>query len=242
MLHKTEGIVLHYIKYGETSIIAHVYTRDFGKQSYLVQGVRKRKAKLSRNIFYPLMTINMEVYHKDKRELQRIKEADPAFYFNTIPFDIKKSTIAVFIAEILYRSLKEETSNNTLFDFLKNAIQILDTKNDRFTLFHHLFLVQLTKYLGFFPNCSDDNNALFFDMRDGLFRQTPPLHHDYLNPELGNAFKTLIMGTFKNIDHLNINKDMQGKILNKILEYYDLHNISIGKAKSYQVLKEVFND
>jgi DNA repair protein RecO (recombination protein O) len=242
MIHKTKGIVLHYIKYGETSIIAHIYTRDFGRQSYIVQGVRKKRATLNRNLFSPLMILNMEVYHKDKRDLQRIKEVSPIIYFNTIPFNIKKSTIAVFIAEMLSLSLKEEVANNTLFDFLTNAIQILDTENNGYVLFHHLFLIQLTKHLGFFPACREDGQNNYFDMRDGIFRLAPPSHQNYLNPELSGALLTLMQNSFRGLHALNFDHGLRENLLNKILEYYDLHKISIGKIKTLQVLKDIFND
>ncbi len=242
MIHKTEGIVLHYIKYGETSIIAHIYTRDFGRQSYIVQGVRKKRPSLNRNLFNPLTILNMEVYHKDKRQLQRIKEVTPAVRFNTIPFNIKKSTIAVFIAEMLSQSLKEEVANNTVFDFITNAVQILDTENNGYTLFHHLFLVQLTKHLGFFPACNESTGNNYFDMRDGVFRMVPPAHQYYLNTSLSEALLKLVQSSFRDMDKLNIDIISREKLLNKILEYYDLHKISIGKIKSLKVLKAIFND
>jgi len=141
MIYKTRGIVLHHIKYAETSVIATIYTEQFGRQSYMINGVRGKKSRIKANVLQPLYLLNMEVYHKTTRDLQRVKELQHAYIFNSLPYDLKKSTLALFIAEILYQTLREQEPNPELFNYLYHSIQMLDIKNEGLTTFHIYFLL-----------------------------------------------------------------------------------------------------
>ena len=114
MLHTTRGIVLHTTKYSETSLVAKIYTEVFGLQSYLVKGIRKQKAKLRPALFQPMTLADLVVYHKDKGSLQNIKESRIAVPYRSIPFDIRKSSMLLFINELLYKSIREEETNRKL--------------------------------------------------------------------------------------------------------------------------------
>jgi len=151
MLHKTKGIVLNYIKYSDTSIIAKIYTEAFGLQSYIVNSVRSSKARNKIALFQPLTLLDMIVYHKNNQGLQRISEMRTAEPYFTIPFDIHKTSISIFLSEILLKTLKEETANQELFDFLYHSFHALD-KIEKHTLnFHVSFMLRYSFYLGFFP-------------------------------------------------------------------------------------------
>jgi len=123
MIRKTRGIVLHTTKYGESSLVVHCYTEQVGRQTFMVKGVRKSRKQNRSNLFQPLFILDFEIYHKDSREIQLVKEVTRAFPLNSLPFDITKSTQAIFIAEVLYRVLKEEESNPILNNFLVSTIQ-----------------------------------------------------------------------------------------------------------------------
>lgn len=152
MIYKTRGIALHTIKYGDSSIVAHVYTEQFGRQSYLVKGARSKKANVKANLFYPLNLLEMEVYHKEGNNLQKVREVRNMPVFINIPFNPFKNAIAVFIAELLYRTLKEVEQNPRLFEFIFNSIQLLDLELVNFKDFHIVFMLQLAKFGGFYPN------------------------------------------------------------------------------------------
>src|SRR6056297_3707722 len=169
MIQSTRGIVLHSFKYGETGIICNIYTETHGKVAFLVQGARKHKAKLKANLFQPLFLLDLEVYYKEKRQLQKIREARNAHPFQSIPYDFRKRTIALFIAEVLYKSLQEEESNPPLFSYLINQIKMLDLKEEGLANFHLYFLIHLSKYLGFFPQNNYSRSFTFFDMQNGKF-------------------------------------------------------------------------
>src|SRR4051812_33656990 len=132
MLHKTRGIVFHVTPYAESSVVAKIYTEQLGLQSYLVNGVRSKKAKIKSGLLQPLSLLDMVVYHKDRGGLQRIKELRQATggQFSTIPFDVVKSSVVIFINEVLYKSVKEEEANPQLFDFIFHALQLLDIRTE----------------------------------------------------------------------------------------------------------------
>ncbi|MFC2096625.1 DNA repair protein RecO [Bacteroidota bacterium] len=241
MLHKTRGIVLKHIKYSETSIIVTIYTESFGRQAYIINGVRSKKAKIKANTFQPLFLLEMEVYHKSKRDLQRVKEVQNAFIFSSLPYDLKKSTLAIFIAEILYKTIQEHEPNHELFEYLFNSIQLLDLKENSVLNFHIYFLIHLSKYLGFFPNNNFSETNCYFDLRAGNFVQIKPFHLLHVEKEASNIFSKML--EFSEDQHENLQMDYEQRIylLEKILEYYSLHNDGISSIKSLEVLKEVFH-
>jgi DNA repair protein RecO len=108
MLSKTQGIVISYMRYRETSIVVNVYTSEMGICSYIENGVRSAKAKHKMALFQPLTLLDLEVYHKPGKGLHRISEAKCFFPYQAIPFDIAKSSLALFLSEVLSKVLKEE--------------------------------------------------------------------------------------------------------------------------------------
>ena len=127
MLHKTRGIVLHTLKYGESSLIVHVYTEKFGRQSLMIKGVRKSRKQSRANLFQPLFLLDFEIYHKEQRNIHLISSVGRSIPLNHIPYNHTLSTQALFMAEVLYRVLKEEESNPMLFHFLVNSVEYLDS-------------------------------------------------------------------------------------------------------------------
>lgn len=241
MLHKTRGIVLNHIKYSETSIIVTIYTEMFGRQAYIINGVRGKKSKIKANLFQPLFLLDMEVYHKPKRDLQRAKEIQNASIFSTIPYDLKKSTIAIFIAEILYKTIQEHEPNADLFNYLFNSIQLLDFKEKGIANFHIYFLLHLTKYLGFFPDNNYSEKYSYFDLKAGNFVQIKPMHFSFLDKEPSAFLNQMLTFSDNQHENLHIHYKERIQILEKVLEYYALHNEGLSSVKSLEILKEVFH-
>lgn len=241
MLYKTRGIVLNHIKYSETSIIVTIYTERFGRQAYIINGVRSKKAKIKANIFQSLFLLDMEVYHKPKNDLQRVKEIQNAVVFNSLPYDIRKSTLAIFIAEILYKTIQEQEPNPELFEYLFNTIQLLDLKENGISNFHIYFLIHFTKYLGFYPHNNYSEANCYFDLKAGSFKQIKPMHFSFMDKEQSLIFSKML--SFSEDQHENLKIDYQHRIyiLEKVLEYYTLHHEGVTKIKSLDVLKEVFH-
>jgi DNA repair protein RecO (recombination protein O) len=240
MLVKVRGIVLHHIKYKESSAIVHMYTDLYGRQSYIINNVRGKKGQHRSNLLQPLFFLEMEVYHKPSREIHRIKEFIQYIPFRNIPFDINRSTQAMFIAEVLYKSLREEESNRELFEFLVNSIQWFDTSEEHYSLFHILFMVQLSKYLGFFPENNYSANNCYFDVRNGQYTGVEQIHPYILNKEVSAELHKLLKRSFSNIGSFKIGYNLRGQLTDSLLDYYRFHIQDFGKMKSIGIFKEIY--
>ncbi|OCB77297.1 DNA repair protein RecO [Flavobacterium crassostreae] len=234
---KTKAIVLSSIKFQEKSLIVKCFTQSHGLKSYFVRNAfsgRKSNQKIA--YFQPLSILEIEAVHKNKGTLENFKEIKISIPFQSIPTDIYKSTMVLFLSEILYHSIHEEEKNEPLFSFLETALLWLDQHEDRAN-FHLILMLETTKYLGFYPDVSGIDHP-FFEMTEGIFS---PLHAiSSLSEQQTNLFKKLIdlrFGTNQKMFHV-----AERQILLKILiEYYSLHLDGFKKPKSLDVLKEVFS-
>jgi DNA repair protein RecO (recombination protein O) len=239
MLHKTRGIVLKTTPYSENSIVVQVFTEKFGLQSYLVNGVKKPKAKIKLNMLQPLHPLEMIVYHKANGNLQRISELRNQPVLQSIPYDVIKSSLALFINEVLYKSLKMHYEDEAMFSFIFNSIELLDKSQEGIANFHLYFLIKLTKYLGFYPDRTLERDANFFDLKDGVYALSQPPHLYILDESLTKDFALLINASFENLSQLTITLTHRKALLKKILDYYRLHIESFGEVKSHLILEEV---
>jgi DNA repair protein RecO (recombination protein O) len=241
MIHKVRGIVFHSIKYSETSLITRIYTDRFGLQSYLVRGARKPRAKLRASLFQPLNILEMEVYRKEKSSLQNIKEARQSSIFESIPFDIRKGSISMFIGDILSKTIKEEEANASLFDYLCSMILRLDKQQDEIADFHLHFLVQLARYLGFFPQGKYDHQTPFFDIQEGSFCKDQPGHLHYLDHPLSESLSLLIHIHPTDKVSLKLGRNERNQLLDSIISFYRFHYDGLQDIQSHHVLRKIFD-
>jgi DNA repair protein RecO (recombination protein O) len=239
MLHKTRGIVFKTTDYGESSVIIQIFTEKFGLQSYLVNGVKKPKAKISSNMLQPLHLLDMVVYHKNTGNVQRIAELKNSPVLQTIPYDVIKSCIAIFLNEVLYKAIRQQSADEYLFDFLFNAIEWLDHQTTGIANFHLVFLTRLTRYLGFYPDVYLMDDVDYFDMKNGVFTKYKPDSILYLSPPHTQNFNKLLNCSFENITTLKFTNDERRYLLNKLLEYYALHIEGFGIVRSHEILEEI---
>lgn len=240
MFHKSRGIVLHSIKYSDSSLIVKIYTENFGLQSYILRSARNRKSKMKAGIFQPLALLNFVVSHNKKRGLQFIKEITECRHFSGIPYDIKKSSIAFFIAEVLCKAIREEEQNKALFDFIYSSIQTLDTTEERVSEFHLMFLLELTKYLGFYPHSNYGDKNSIFNLYEGRFQEHLPEHPYFIEKDLSKHFHDLLSSPYNEIRMFRVSSVIRKELLNKILDYYQIHLHGFNSVKSVTVLEEVF--
>ena len=239
MLHKTRGIVFKTTDYGESSVIVQIFTEKFGLQSYMVNGAKKPKAKISRNMLQPLHLLDMVVYHKETGNVQRIKELKNSPMLQTLPYDVIKSSVAMFLNEVLYKAIKQQSADEHLFDFVFSAIEWLDNQTDGLANFHLLFLIRLTRYLGFYPDRYLAGEADYFDLKNGIFSKYKPESVLYLSPPHTQNFTALLQSTFENITDVKLSNDDRRYLISKLLEYYALHIEGFGNIRSHEVLEEV---
>jgi DNA repair protein RecO (recombination protein O) len=229
MLHKTRGIALNYIRYRESSIIARIYTEAFGIQSYIVNGVRSSTSKMNRiALFQPLTLLEMVVYYKEKQDnVHRIAEMKCYHPFLTLPYHVAKSSLALFVTEILGKTLREEETNEPLFRFIEQSVLYLDHADSGFENFHIQFLIQLASYLGFgIENLQD----LEGELKNNHFPQTADAS------EL-KATEQLLLHDYG--AQVSLDRTRRILILEKLLFFYKIHMDSLGEIKSLEVLKEV---
>lgn len=234
---KTKAIVLSSIKFQEKSLIVKCFTQSHGLKSYFVRDAfsgRKSNQKIA--YFQPLSILEIEAVHRNKGTLENFKEIKLSTPFQTIHSDIYKSTIVMFVSEVLHHSIHEEEKNEALFDFLEAALLWLDN-HDEIANFHLILMLEATKYLGFYPDISDIDMS-FFEMNEGVFS---PFHAiSSLTEHETNLLKKLIALRFDNdqkIFHV-IERQLVLKIL---IDYYTLHLDGFKKPKSLDILKEVFS-
>src|SRR5690554_6749862 len=149
MLRKTQGIVISYIKYRETSIIVRIFTRELGLKTYIVNGIRSSKSKTKIALYQPLTLLDLVVYDREKVSLNRISEARLNYPFQRIPFDFYRSGVALFMGEVLGKAIFENYQNENLFDFLQRSVVHLDQDQVRLGIYPISFLLQLSLFLGF---------------------------------------------------------------------------------------------
>ena len=239
MLHKTSGIILYTTKYSDTSLITKIYTSDFGLQSYIINGVRSKKSKNKASLFQPMALVDLVVPNSGKGNLQRISEINNQHPYNDIQYNIVKSSIAIFLNEILYKTLKEEHADEELFEFIKNSLLILDLKTDNCSSFHIYFLIQLSRFLGFYPQGDYSDETTFFDLKEGRFVLNIPSHSNYLTKENAFILDKLTKVNYESLSLLKINKNQRKELLQQVIWFYQLHISSIGDIKSVDILEEV---
>ena len=241
MLHKTRGIVFKTTNYSESSVVVQIFTEKFGIQSYLINGVKKPRAKIGMNILQPLHLLDMVVYHKAAGNIQRAAEIRQTPVFLTIPYDIVKSSLVMFLNEVLYRSIKQQTADEVLFEFLFHAIEILDRMEKGVLNFHLYFLLRLTRFLGFYPDITEAAGASYFDLSNGCFTKHIPPHSSIIEQPLTAVWLKILQSNFDNLHSLQISTTDRRILLTKILDYYRLHIESLGPIKSHLVLEEVLS-
>lgn len=240
MLHKTRGIVIKSTNYSETSIVVQVFTETFGMQSYMVNGARKSKARLPSNLFQPLNLLEMVVYHKQTANIQRISEARNYPFYENVPFDIVKSSLVLFLNELLYKSIRYHDQDEALFDFLSHSLEVLDHCNAGVANFHLWFALRLTRYLGFKPE--DQNAGLeFFDLKEGGYVNYIPAHPYFISGETKGKFAQLQQANAHSFAHINMNSAQRRDLMKSIIDYYAFRIDDFGEFKSLAVLQELLH-
>jgi DNA repair protein RecO (recombination protein O) len=241
MLLTTRGIVFNQVKYGETSIIAKIYTEQSGLQSFLIRGARSKHARIRAAHLQHLALLELEVNQRSNKDIQYLKSLKIAHPFREIPFNVKKSAIAMFLNEVLYKVIREEETNPELFRFLFNAIQFLDLKTGTLGLFHHLFLVRLSRYLGFYPRDNYTGRLTNFNLQEGEFTDTTGPENLIAPANLGGHLHDLMQVSFEELNGLSIGPAERQGLLEMLLNYYRLHVPGFSTVKSHMVLAEVFS-
>ena len=246
MIHKTKGIVLRTIKYGETSLVVTVLTELFGIQTYMVNGVRSNKKTGSKAIMYqPASMLDMEVYHNEQKAMHRIKECNWSFLYQDILSDVVKNSIALYMVELLYKTLKQPEQNSDLFYFCEDALQQLDLASNivaaNFSLY---FTLHLPHFFGFRISDVDasmvNEDSIYLDLQEGIFTPVHPTHAYFLEGEDALITSEILkIMQPRELEQIKMNHLKRRSLLIKYLDYYALQIQDFGQMKTLMVMQEV---
>jgi DNA repair protein RecO (recombination protein O) len=188
-----------------------------------------------------MFILEMEMYYKSSREMQLLREFSLTKPFYSIPNDIRKSSVAIFLGEVLSSVLGEETPNEEMFDFIERSIVWFDSAESGFSNFHLSFLTRLTSFLGIEPSLPQITGKYFFDLRNGRFHAVPPFHGDYAG-DTSSYFISLLLGcSIEESGNLSLTGKQRNEILEILIKYYSFHLPSLKSINSLEVMKDIFN-
>lgn len=234
-----EGIVLRSINYSESSIIVKVYTLQSGLKSFIVKGARSKSKKNLLGLFQPLSAVEIvSSSSKSAASLSHLKEIKSRYQFKELHLDPYKIGVVFFIAEILDKSLKEEESNQLLFEFLDKSIHFFDDLED-YSNFHIYFLLELSKYLGFYPLIKDPG-ANYFDMESGILEKTNKTYSGNYSQEILNLLEDILGMNFVDRWQVVLKRSQRTQLLDLLIDYYKSHIQGVDKLKSLKILQNLF--
>lgn len=221
MIFKTRGIVFRFTKFKETSIIVTIFTEHFGLQTYIVNGVRSKSAKNRIALYQPLTLLNLVVYHRENANIERIREVSCLHPYRSIMSDVKKSTLAMFLNELLNKTVKDESHAGEIFQFLCDSFVVLDTMQEHYENFHLIFMLKLCRFLGF-----------------GVYNLNEVLSGRVTERETETILDALLKADYQT--SLKISNSQRRLLLELLLKFYADHMENFGEIKSVQVLRDVF--
>ncbi|MET6999617.1 DNA repair protein RecO [Chitinophaga defluvii] len=244
MLHKTRGIVLRTVKYGDTSAIVSIFTELFGIQSYMVNGVRSSKPKAAKgNLLQPGNIMELVVYHQEGKNLQRISEFKLGYVYSAMQFNVVKNTVAIYLIELLQKCLKEPEQHPELYYFAEYVLQVLDRSEMAVVANLPLyFTLKVAEKMGFRLNGSFSEHTPFLDLQEGTFTDLPP-HHTYFLDEVNSEITHRLFQSqdLAQLAAITMNKDRRRKLLYAYLDFFRLHMPEFTELHSPPILHEILD-
>ncbi len=239
MLSKTGGIVLQTFKHSDSGVICHILTEEFGLTPFIVKGTHSRKSNTRIAYFQALQILNLEIYYKPSRNIQSIKEVSTDIPLNNLHFDFERNSIAFFIGELLKKTLNEGEPNEILYQYIKESIIHLDTYKNILN-FHIGFLIGLMKYIGIAPTHEYSQTNCYFDMQNGLYTDSPPLHGYYFDKKNSELLYRFSCTSIEECSSIALSGNTRSIFIESLISYFSMHLQGLNKIKSLEVLKEIF--
>jgi DNA repair protein RecO (recombination protein O) len=240
MLTKTSGLVLRTVKYSDKSSIVTVYTREYGRVTYIVYGLNGKKSGVRTACFLPLSLIEITASYHPGKEMQQLKEVRILSSLTSIYTHPIKNALTLFTAELLFKTLRQPEPEMHIYDFLEQTVLFLEQNDTKTVNFHLIFMIKLSGYLGFEPN-QEEMSARYFDLMNGVFLTNKPMHSHFLSIEMSTLFCNLLHLSFESGNKLILSREKRSELLNVLIEYYKLHIPDFHGLNSVSVLHEVFN-
>ncbi len=240
MLTNIRAIVLHSFKYGDNKVIVELLTGQWGRMSCIAKVSKTGRGKVSKQCFQPLFIIEAVVDMRQKPGLQPMKEARVAEVYTSIPFEPRKTAIAMFTAEFLKYSTQREPADEAIFRYVEDSLLWLDGCDSGYANFHLVFMMRMARFFGFRPDTAGYEPGFWFDLRTGCFCPDAPMHHDSLPPDDARKMKALMRMNFPTMHLYRMLHQERNRAADVIVEYYRIHMPGFPELKSLPVLKELF--
>ncbi len=242
MNEKRKSLIINNVAYNDVANIITAYSLENGRESYVFYRGRGKNNLLKSVFLQPFTVLDLEIAKKKSSALPQLKEIRQSFPLTDLLFNPIKSSIAVFLAELLYKVLRDTSYDRVLFSFLENSVRVLDLLDKGVANFHLVFSIQLTRFLGYYPNIQENNASdVYFDMENGIFTSVLPMHTRYLSKEDTAVFIRLLNMNYDNMSLFQFSRQERVALLRQILNYYYIHSPEFRDLKSLSVLQDLFD-
>ena len=211
-------------------------------QTFILSGVRAAKTKFSPALLQPMSVVELVAYFKENAAMHRVREMTAGLVFQKIPFELRRGAVALFLAEICRKTIREEESNPILFDFLLKTLDFLDQTDQPIANLHLHFLLHLTSFLGFLPHGEASKETPFFDLQEGFFVETKPAHPFFMNETESSAVQKLLESSLENCHEIALPKPLRKAILTQLLKFYQLHIDHFREVHTPEILEMVLEN
>lgn len=240
MLTTTRAIVLHTIRYGDGQVIVDLLTEQLGRMQAIVHISKSRKGQMKKQLFQPATLLDLELDHRERANLQRLRSARITLAYTTIPMSAVKMAQAMFCAEFLSYVSRGETDCGLLFNYVADSMAWLDAATGPTANFHLVFMLRLSRFVGFYPNLDDYADGSWFDLREGRFTMSQPLHNDVVGPAEAAMLSKLMRMNYQTMHLFRMSHNDRNHITELIVNYYRLHTPQMPEMKTLGVLRELF--
>lgn len=241
MLIKTEAIVLRSLKYGENRLIVDMFTKENGRQAFIVTVSKKNTGNgIRKQLFQPLTILEVTASASASSLLHKIKEVHVVSPYIAIPFEPVKLSVGLFLSDFLCQSLKSEQANTHLYIYIKDSLLLLDICDKPVANFHLVFMLRMAQFIGFEPNVDYYSEGDCFDLRGCLFCRDVPLHNDYLKPDEAALIQTVVRMNYANMHLFRFTRTERNRVVDVLIRYYCIHLPDFAPLKSLGVLRELF--
>lgn len=240
MMTNTDAIVLHAVKYGDGKLIVDAFTRECGRLSFVVSVPRTGRGRLRKQYFQPLAQLSLVADVRPRLQMHRVAEASVAYAYATLTADSRKLALAMFVAEFLGHALRGEQQGGPLYDYVADSLQWLDGAAGGYANFHLVFLMRLTRLLGFRPNLGGYSPGCCFDLRSGCFCPAAPLHGDFLAPAEAARVGLVMRMDYATMHLFRLSHQERNRMVEVLLKYYRIHLPGFPQLRSLDVLRELF--
>lgn len=241
MVEKIEGVVLRTLKHSDSLMIADIYTLQHGRMSFLVPVTHSKRSKVRNVLFQPLSILSFTASVRAGKTLSRISEVQPLVIYATMHNDVVKSSMVLYMSELLTFALRESGKDEGLYSFVFQSLTLLDNLEEGYADFHLVFMVQLLRFLGIYPNVEEYRPGYYFDLEQGCAVAEHPFHPNFLLPKDAEHLIVLFRTGYDSMHQLALNRKLRGVYLAILSLYYRLHIPDFPELKSADVLRELFD-